>query len=1048
MSGYLKEGNQIQTSVIFPNSATTLYNYYKANANQYVPNLHVERGYLYGADSDHTSFNNNGYMGLYPFENANASSPYIHTTKDVIGISVNNFDQVQMFTQACLANVMSLAKLAEIEELEFTKSCEEIGDQIVSNTTGTSGYTHSNNNWDVTVNYEEANIEWELTGATISSGNTSLNGVTFNIGTTTVNWVATYGTNTIECSYNVTVENNDLPIDPVVINCPEGNFTRDNDEGKSYYTVKGNEFDVTATYESLTNNEIEDNDDVSDNDVSDNDVISDNDVETIVLTNNFNNSNTLANEQLPIGINEITWTATNGVSSAECTIIINIVDNEPPEIFCPEEDLVRYNEEGVNYYTIQGDEFDATATDNNLDNLLLINNINYTSTLAGEQLKIGNNHVIWTANDGNNYTQCKMIIKVIDNEPPIVNCIEEATRETDLGYPWYTIQGDELDITATDNNPDYLFIRNNFNNSTTLNGSRIRYGTQEIVWTISDGSNITKCTTIITIIDNEPPIFTKDCGSIGDQVVEIEGSETTYTKYGRDWDIEARDNVGLTAYQWVLSGATNNSGINTLDNVEFNIGTTNVKWIISDHDGNSTECEYNVTVISNDTPHEPPTIECPIDLTKTTDVGENYYTVKGNELDATATAYDDESLVLTNNFNNSNTLNGAKLPLGDTQILWTATDGTYTVECSNVITIVDKEAPTFIVDCNSIGDQIVEIEANDINYTHTGTSWDVTATDNDGIFKINWNLTGATSNSGETTLDNVSFNEGITTVNWIAIDNSGNTAECTFNVTVNIKDDGGNEPDPEPLEYCDSYAQSSYYEWISRFKMANIDNTSYGNGYSNFTDQVINVTKGDLVPIYFASGYKGKYPSAVCWSIWIDYNQDGIFSSNELVVRGWYYSGYTLKSKIEIPYDALNGETRLRISMKYRRYSGPCEIFQYGEVEDYTINIIDNNDPNNSDFVVLGNNNFTEDTEYFNIKNSEVPSIELYPNPAKEIITLNIFDLTNIAEINYQILDLSNRIVKTGKTSTREINVSDLKNGTYILYIDDVRPIIVKFIKE
>lgn len=403
MSGYLKPGNQIQTSVVFPNSATTLYNYYKFNVNQYVPNLYVERGYLYGADSDHTPFNNNGYMGLYPFENANASSPYIHTTNDRIGPSVNNFDQVKMFTQACMANVMSLAKLAEDNTLDFVKSCEDIGDQVVSNTNGIAGNKHTNNNWDVTVNRDDANVSWTLSGATSASGNNTLNGVTFNLGKTIVKWVATDENNTIDCSYEVTVN-----------------------------------------------------------------------------------------------------------------------DNEAPIIVCPEGELTRNNDEGMDYYTIVGDEFDATATDNNPSNLEITNNLNNKNSLNGVQLPIGSTTIVWTATDGINNAQCTVEI--------LINDIESPTLEV-------------------------------------------------------------------------------SCENIGDQNITIDAPNEYYTNIGNGWDIIASDNHEIDNLIWTLTGATENTGTETLDNVNFNVGVTYVKWLVEDQSGNSIECEFIVTVNVNEDTNAL-TIEC------------------------------------------------------------------------------------------------------------------------------------------------------------------------------------------------------------------------------------------------------------------------------------------------------------------------------------------------------------------------------------------------------------------------------------------------------
>src|SRR5690606_12536345 len=74
-------------------------------------------------------------------------------------------------------------------------------------------YTHSGTAWDATAddNCSVATLEYELTGVTTGSG-TSLDGVEFNLGVTTVTWTATDGSSNIGvCSFTVTVEDNEAP---------------------------------------------------------------------------------------------------------------------------------------------------------------------------------------------------------------------------------------------------------------------------------------------------------------------------------------------------------------------------------------------------------------------------------------------------------------------------------------------------------------------------------------------------------------------------------------------------------------------------------------------------------------------------------------------------------------------------------------------------------------------------------------------------------------------------------------------------------------------
>lgn len=115
MIGYLKAGDPIHTDMIAPASAQPLIDFYTAVVNLYLPGFSVEPGMLSGGDSDHTSFNNHGFMGIFPFEDSQNYSPYIHTANDLIGNSVNNFTQVGMFTKAILATTVSLANMVHVD---------------------------------------------------------------------------------------------------------------------------------------------------------------------------------------------------------------------------------------------------------------------------------------------------------------------------------------------------------------------------------------------------------------------------------------------------------------------------------------------------------------------------------------------------------------------------------------------------------------------------------------------------------------------------------------------------------------------------------------------------------------------------------------------------------------------------------------------------------------------------------------------------------------------------------------------------------------------
>jgi hypothetical protein len=118
MNGYLHEGNEIHIDLIYPDNVAPLGEYYMSLAGVYFPELQVRHVTFNKGDSDHTSFNKNGFMGIYPFEDKDNPSPYMHTGNDVIGASVNSFEQSQIFTQMNLASVATLATLSPENVME------------------------------------------------------------------------------------------------------------------------------------------------------------------------------------------------------------------------------------------------------------------------------------------------------------------------------------------------------------------------------------------------------------------------------------------------------------------------------------------------------------------------------------------------------------------------------------------------------------------------------------------------------------------------------------------------------------------------------------------------------------------------------------------------------------------------------------------------------------------------------------------------------------------------------------------------------------------
>lgn len=236
---------------------------------------------------------------------------------------------------------------------------------------------------------------------------------------------------------------------------------------------------------------------------------------------------------------------------------------------------------------------------------------------------------------------------------------------------------------------------------------------------------------------------------------------------------------------------------------------------------------------------------------------------------------------------------------------------------------------------------------------------------------------------------------------------------------------------PVAVTYCDASGDDSSYEWIQRIVLGSIDNTSGDNGgYGDFTSQVANVQRGTSTSMNVQAGFSGSSYTEY-WSVWIDLNQDGTFSSGERLVNGSSSSSNLLSATLNIPSTALTGNTRMRVMMKYNAQGTPCETFNYGEVEDYTVNIT-----NSPASMVSMNTDFGGET-LGNERN--IATYSLYPNPAQDKLNINIKNID--ASKGIQIYS-SNGVLVRSISTDKEINtidVSTLEKGMYILKANTVK---------
>ncbi|HHB79639.1 MAG TPA: hypothetical protein ENK85_10450 [Saprospiraceae bacterium] len=144
--------------------------------------------------------------------------------------------------------------------------------------------------------------------------------------------------------------------------------------------------------------------------------------------------------------------------------------------------------------------------------------------------------------------------------------------------------------------------------------------------------------------------------------------------------------------------------------------------------------------------------------------------------------------------------------------------------------------------------------------------------------------------------------------------------------------------------YCIPASQNPWGEWINHVKFGTIDNTSYRKPYSDFSFHSADVEQNQTYWISLTSGF-GYYTHDEYWRVWIDYNQNEIFETSEIAFEKMVpappngtYENPTFGS-ITIPATAQTGPTLMRIIMSRNGFADPCEDIDFGEIEDYSVNI-------------------------------------------------------------------------------------------------------------
>jgi chitodextrinase len=297
----------------------------------------------------------------------------------------------------------------------------------------------------------------------------------------------------------------------------------------------------------------------------------------------------------------------------------------------------------------------------------------------------------------------------------------------------------------------------------------------------------------------------------------------------------------------------------------------------------------------------------------------------------------------------------------------------------------------------------------------------------------NLSWSGATDNVAVTGYDVYRGASLIGTVSTTSFGVTGLVPFTTYSFTVRAKDAAGNISiasnvvtiTTTEFTYCTSQGSSVVDELIGTVQIGNINNVSTGgSGYSDFTNLSTNLTLGSnqtitIIPTWIGTAYPEGY------AVFIDYNRDGDFvDAGETVFTRAASTTTPIVGTFVVPNTATLGSTRMRVSLKYNGIPTACETFSYGQVEDYTVNIVPVNTIITVKLFIEGFYNTT--------------SHQMFPVKANQGVGVST---TNVDDVTLELRDASTLALAATTTSILQTNglaaatFNSAISGSYYLVI-------------
>jgi uncharacterized repeat protein (TIGR01451 family) len=471
----------------------------------------------------------------------------------------------------------------------------------------------------------------------------------------------------------------------------------------------------------------------------------------------------------PIGVTTVNVSSESGPS---CSFTVTVVDTPAPTISCPADKIATADGTGFatvsvgapstspgTGVTVVGRRSDDTPAVYDEDGQVVTPEV---IVPLSDPYPIGTTGITWTVTDdvGRTATCTQRIVVhtacASDTAPPTITAPADITVGTGANSTTCgVVLDDELGQAVADDDCSAVV-----STSGVPAGNLFPIGTTVITYTATDGAGHSASDTqTIVVTDNTPPTIAAPADATYVCASEVPAASPSQA-HGTDPNLPNGGPVADNCGSPIVTVSQTSSGAGSAASPLVITRT----YTATDSHGNSASSTQTITVID---PTPPTFTFVPANVTAFTGPGAiTCGTVVSNATLGTATATDNCSVTVTR----SGVPAGNVFPKGNTTVTYTATDAAgNSTSATQTVTVIDNTPPTISCTTDIIADYNSAVNGAVVTYTAPSGSD---------------NCAGATTAQIAGLASGSTFPLGTTTNTFRVTDAAGNTAECSFKVTV------------------------------------------------------------------------------------------------------------------------------------------------------------------------------------------------------------------------------------------------------------------------